>query len=117
MNKFGIFLLAVGCSTLLWAKPLTQAEFKAEVKRQYNEIENKQAILSRALDEKEHPTSLVRKACDYSISLKTLKQFSKNNLHLAEAKDELKFMTELDQHFDQSLADLGATFDKDCKKS
>ncbi|ATO21067.1 hypothetical protein BS636_12070 [Acinetobacter sp. LoGeW2-3] len=59
---------------------------------------------------------MIAKACDYSKGLKQLKHLSEQNLHLAEAKDELQFISSLDIGFNQSLQDLGTTYETGCVK-
>lgn len=106
----------MGISVASWAKPLTQAEFKAQVKQHYDALELKQTALNVSVDRRDHPSIMIAKACDYSKGLKQLKQFSEQNLHLAEARDELKFVSSLDTNFNQSLLDLGTTYETGCLK-
>ncbi|ANF83115.1 hypothetical protein A3K93_06470 [Acinetobacter sp. NCu2D-2] len=58
---------------------------------------------------------MIKKACSYSTSLKNLKAFSKKNQHLAFAQEEYTFVSQLDDGFNQSLAELGTSYETGCK--
>lgn len=116
MKKLMLVIGLVGLSATVWAKPLSSAEFKSQVKQHYDGLELKQAALNVSVDRREHPTIMIAKACEYSRGLKQLKQFSEQNLQLAEAKDELQFIRSLDISFNQSFIDLGTTYETGCLK-
>lgn len=116
MKKLMLVIGLVGLSATVSAKPLSSAEFKSQVKQHYDALELKQAALNVSVDRREHPTIMIAKACEYSRGLKQLKQFSEQNLHLAEAKDELQFIRSLDTSFNQSFIDLGTTYEMGCLK-
>lgn len=109
--SIGILLI----SGSVCANPLTQDEFKAQVNQQYNSLESKLAVLNSVVDRKEHTALIIVKACNYSSGLKQLKQLSKQNLHLEEAKNELEFIADLDTKFDQTFLNLGTTYASSCK--
>ena len=116
MKKLMLVIGLVGLSATVWAKPLSSAEFKSQVKQHYDALELKQAALNVSVDRREHPAIMIAKACEYSRGLKQLKQFSEQNLHLAEDKDELQFVHLLDTSFNQSFIDLGTTYETGCLK-
>ncbi|MFV5491924.1 hypothetical protein [Acinetobacter sp. ASP199] len=116
MKKLLLVLGLMGLSATVWAKPLSQTEFKSQVKQHYDALELKQAALNLSLDRREHPSLMIAKACDYAKGLKEVKRLSEQNLHLAEAKDELQFISSLDTSFNQSLIDLGTTYETGCLK-
>ena len=116
MKKLMLVIGLMGLSATVSAKPLSSAEFKSQVKQHYDALELKQAALNVSVDRREHPTIMIAKACEYSRDLKQLKQFSEQNLHLAEAKDELQFICSLDTSFNQSFIDLGTTYETGCLK-
>ena len=116
MKKLMLVIGLVGLSATIWAKPLSSAEFKFQVKQHYDALELKQAALNVSVDRREHPAIMIAKTCEYSKGLKQLKHFSEQNLYLAEAKDELQFVHLLDTSFNQSFIDLGTTYEKGCLK-
>lgn len=107
-----LFLLA---QTVL-AAPLTTDQFKQQTKAYYDDLEFKLADLNYAVDQKQHPSILIQKACRYSTALKGLKSFAEKNKHLTFAQEEYVFVSQLDEGFNQSLADLGTSYAKGCKK-
>lgn len=116
MKKLMLVIGLVGLSATIWAKPLSSVEFKSQVKQHYDALELKQAALNVSVDRREHPAIMIAKTCEYSKGLKQLKHFSEQNLHLAEAKDELQFVHLLDTSFNQSFIDLGTTYEMGCLK-
>ena len=115
MKKYALVLLfAVAQSAL--AVPLTLAEFKQQSNQHYSTLESKQAALNSALDQKQHPSVLIEKACSYSMGLKAFKNFAKQNQHLTYAQEEYAFIQQLDEKFDLSLNDLGTSYEKGCLK-
>lgn len=107
-----LFLLA----QTVWAAPLTTDQFKQQTKAYYDDLEFKLADLNYAVDQKQHQSILIQKACRYSTALKGLKGFAQKNKHLAFAQEEYVFVSQLDDGFNQSLLDLGTTFEKGCTK-
>ena len=114
MHKLIIAIGILGLSVSAWAKPLSQAEFKAQTKQKYDELELKLAVLNSSVDRREHPALMIAKACEYATGLKQLKYLSEQNLHLATAQDEFRFVSTLDNQFTQSLQDLGTTYEPGC---
>ena len=57
---------------------------------------------------------MIAKACEYATGLKQLKYLSEQNLHLATAQDEFRFVSTLDNQFTQSLQVLGTTYETGC---
>ena len=107
-----LFLLAQN----VWAAPLTIDQFKQQTKAYYDDLEFKLADLNYAVDQKQHPTILIQKACRYSTALKGLKSFAQKNKHLTFAQEEFAFVSQLDDGFNQSLHDLGTSYEKGCTK-
>ena len=116
MKKLILMIELIGLSATVSAKPSSSAEFKSQVQQHDDAIELKHAALTVSVDRREHPTIMIAKACEYSRGLKRLKQFSEQNLHLAEAKDELQVIRSLDTSFNQSFIDLGTTYEMGCLK-
>ncbi len=116
MKKLFLTVGLLGISVTICAKPLTQTEFKAQVKQHYDALELKQALLNISVDQREHPSLMIAKACDYASGLKQLKQLSEHNQHLPEAREELQFISSLDNGFNQSLQELGTTYETGCLK-
>lgn len=112
--KYWILIALCTVSTTLWAKPLTQAEFKAQVRQYYDSLEVKLAQLNESVDRRDHPSLMIAKACEYASGLKQLKQLAQNHQYLSAAQDELEFVNQLDQGFDRSLQDLGTTYAASC---
>ena len=108
-------VLMIFISQNLSAAPLKIEQFKQQNKAYYADAELKLADLNQALDQKQHPSILIEKACAYSTSLKNLKAFSKKNQHLAFAQEEYAFVSQLDDGFKQSLAELGTSYETGCK--
>ena len=111
----------VGVTVLLlaqsvWSAPLTTEQFKQQTKAHYDDLEFKLADLNYAVDQKQHPSILIQKACRYSTALKGLKSFAQKNKHLTFAQEEYVFVSQLDDGFNQSLLDLGTTYEKGCTK-
>ncbi len=96
MHKLIITIGILGLSVSAWAKPLSQAEFKAKTKQKYDELELKLTVLNSSVDRHEHPALMIAKACEYATGLKQLKYLSEQNLHLATAQDEFRFVSTLD---------------------
>lgn len=116
MKKYWGIVLLLAQST--WAAaPLTTAEFKQQTKVYYDDLEFKLADLNYAVDQKQHPSILIQKSCRYSTALKGLKDFAQKNKHLAFAQQEYIFVSQLDNGFNQSLADLGTTYNKSCMQN
>ena len=96
------------------AAAMTDIQFKQQAKLYLDDLELKQAALNLVVTQMQHPSIMVARACDYSKGLKAFKQFSKENLHLKQAKDDYQFISQLDRQFDQSLMDLGTTYETGC---
>ncbi|WP_353383376.1 hypothetical protein [Acinetobacter schindleri] len=71
MKKLILVIGLVGLSATVWAKPLSSAEFKSQVKQHYDALELKQAAFNVSVDRREHPTIMIAKACEYSKGLTT----------------------------------------------
>ena len=114
MMKKYLLMSALLVSQYAMAAQLSLAEFKQQTNLQYADLELKQAHLNTALDQKKHPQILIEKACAYSTGLKRLKAFAQANRHLDYAKEEFTFIGQLDENFNQSLEELGTSYNKSC---
>jgi uncharacterized protein (DUF1697 family) len=114
MKRLIIGLGIMVISVAGWAQSLSQNEFKAQVKQHYASLELKLAQLNASVDQMEHPSLMIAKACEYATGLKQLKQFSEQNSALAVAQSELQFVSALDKEFEKSLQDLGTSYQKGC---
>jgi hypothetical protein len=114
--KKNILLIGLIIGQQAIASQLSLAEFKQQTKLYYADLEVKQTALNTALDQKQHPNVLIEKACSYSTGLKQLKAFAKENRQLDYAQEEFVFVRELDERFNQSLQDLGTSYEKGCLK-
>ena len=114
--KLGLAILLLLLQQTAWAGNLTLAEFKQQTQLHYADLDMKQAALNSALDQKQHPQILVEKACAYSNGLKRLKAFAQQNSQLPYAQEEFVFVSQLDKNFNQSLQDLGTSYEKGCLK-
>lgn len=111
-----ILCLGVLFSQSTFAEQLTQSQYDIKVKQFYNALETKQADLNRALDKRDSLDSILKKSCEYATYMRNLEKLSLENIHLRKAQDEVNFIRGLIQNFDQSLADLGTTYNRSCKR-
>lgn len=116
LSRLGAMTILVALSTLTKAQDLTQTEYNLKVKQAYRQLERAQLDLNRVLDQKKHSKLIIEKSCLYVNQLKSLNQFSLDNIHLDQAQDEVQFTAKLIQNYEQSFADLGTTYQESCQK-
>lgn len=114
--KKSLLLVVLLSSQCVMAAQLSLVEFKQKTNLHYADLERKQADLNQALNQKQHPKVLIEKACVYSTGLKQLKAFAQENNQLDYAREEFVFISQLDESFNQSLQDLGISYEKGCLK-
>lgn len=106
--------MVISVSTQVSAQTLSLADFKRNVQQGYATLKAQKNHLHQAVADVELEWKIIQRACDYSKTLKKLKQVSSNNQHLDEAKTELAFVSEMDRNFNQSFAMYGTSYQKSC---
>lgn len=96
--RLGIFLSAIGMLIVIsiaYANNMTQRQFDSAVKNLYDSIELSQKKLTLSVDQKEHPTVIIRRACEYADKLNQLEKLANLNLQLDKAKEEAAFASSM----------------------